>query len=104
MYVPCHGCTQTYYKFVEIIFWVAVSRIWQTELEVKQKNFNKRIFIMNELYTLDDLCKILKISIRHLRNIRKCATFPKPILIGKNKVRFSKAKIDEWLLNGGLGG
>ena len=28
----------------------------------------------------------------------------KPILIGKNKVRFSKAKIDEWLLNGGLGG
>ena len=59
---------------------------------------------MAELYTLDELCKVLKISIRHLRNIRKCATFPKPILIGKNKVRFSKPNIDEWLLNGGLGG
>ena len=59
---------------------------------------------MDDLYTLDDLRKVLKISIRHLRNIRKCATFPKPILIGKNKVRFSKTKIDEWLLSGGLGG
>lgn len=59
---------------------------------------------MSEYLTLNEVCDLLKISIRHLQNIRKCATFPKPIYIGKSKIRFNKCELNEWLAQGGIGG
>ena len=62
------------------------------------------IIMEYELMTLKELETFLNISERHLRNIRKCATFPKAIYIGKSKVRYSKQDIVAWLKNGGFGG
>ena len=59
---------------------------------------------MDVYLTLNEVCELLKISIRHLQNIRKCATFPRPIYIGKSKVRFNRSDLNLWLLQGGMGG
>ena len=64
-----------------------------------------RLIIMKyELMTLKELETFLNICERHLRSIRKRATFPKAIYIGKSKVRYSKQDIVAWLENGGFGG
>ena len=55
-----------------------------------------------KLLTIDEVCDVLRIKRRHLQNIRKYDTFPKPVYVGKNKVRFKEADIFEFIQSGGL--
>ena len=58
--------------------------------------------IMDKLINLTELAESLRISIRQLQNIRKHDSFPKPVMLGKNRPMYKVSDINNWLSNGGL--
>jgi excisionase family DNA binding protein len=58
--------------------------------------------MLKELMTIEQVAEYLGISQRHLQDIRKSEYFPKPIRIGKTKVRFLVDEINQFIAEGGV--
>jgi predicted DNA-binding transcriptional regulator AlpA len=58
--------------------------------------------MLKELMTIDQVADYLGVSLRHLQNLRKTEYFPKPIKIGKTKVRFLVDEINKFVREGGV--
>jgi len=58
---------------------------------------------MEQLMTMKETAAYLKVSVRHLQNMRKREDFPKPVVMGKGKKFYRQTDLEEFISGGGFG-
>ncbi len=57
---------------------------------------------MVRVLKVKEVAEYLRVSERHLLDMRKDPSFPRPVRLGKNKVVFKESDIKEFVEKGGL--